>query len=262
MTTNRLLPIKNGRNFRDLGGYRTMDGHTVKWHRLIRSGHLNTLDQPDLDLLASLNITLDVDFRAPGEIKVQPDHVPVTATYHQLSVFQTDRTDASHSQEEIEAEFSDDPQAGYHHMLQVYREMVTASKAKAAYQHFFDLLLDSDPESAVLFHCTAGKDRTGMGAILLLSALNVDRQTSINDYLLTNQVNQALLDGVVKKITQAGKSPAFAQNTLSLMSVSPDYIGTALQIIDHDYGSIHHYLRAYLGITPQNMRDLQKRYLD
>lgn len=76
MTTNRLLPIKNGRNFRDLGGYRTVDGHTVKWHRLIRSGHLNTLDQPDLDLLASLNITLDVDFRAPGEIKAQPRSRP------------------------------------------------------------------------------------------------------------------------------------------------------------------------------------------
>lgn len=262
MTTNRLLAIKHGRNFRDLGGYQTVDGKTIKWQRLIRSGHLNTLDETDLSLLTGMNIKLDLDFRAPGEVKAQPDKVPVTAAYHRLSVFQTDRTDASHSQTEIEAELSDDPQAGYNHMLGVYRDMVTTSQAKQAYQEFFDLLLNSDPNSAVLFHCTAGKDRTGMGAILLLSALNVDRQTSVKDYLFTNTVNQDFLTQVVDQIKQAGKSPAYAENTRSLMSVSQDYIDAALHIIDHEYGSIRNYINQYLGITEHQMNRLRQLFLE
>lgn len=261
MTTNRLLPIKHGRNFRDLGGYQTTDGRTIQWHRLIRSGHLHTLDDADLNYLTNLNVTLDLDFRAPGEIAAQPDQVPTTATYHQLSVFQTDRTDASHSQEQIEQEFSGDPKAGYHHMLDVYREMVTASKAKAAYQSFFAQLLSLSPDQAVIFHCTAGKDRTGVGAILLLAALNVDRQTAINDYLLTNTINHDFLQHTVDQIDAAGKSDAFAQNTLSLMSVSPNYINVALEIIDRDYGSIKNYVQQYLGVTDQELRDLQRLFL-
>ncbi|KRM11765.1 tyrosine-protein phosphatase [Paucilactobacillus suebicus] len=262
MTTNRLLPIKHGRNFRDLGGYQTKDGKTIKWHRLIRSGHLNTLDETDLQVLTSLNVKLDLDFRAPGESDVQPDKVPATAVYHSLPVFQTDRTDASHSREQIEAEFSDDPTAGYRHMLDVYRDMVTTPQAKQSYQQFFDLLLNSDPNSAILFHCTAGKDRTGMGAILLLSALNVDRQISVNDYLLTNQINQQMLEDVTSKIRAAGKAEAYAQNTKALMSVSPDYINNALKIIDKEYGSIRNYLNQYLQITDQNMKDLQKLFTE
>ncbi len=121
-SNERLLSIKHGNNFRDLGGYQTNDGKTVKWHKLIRSGHLHELDQSDLTTLQKLNVAVDIDFRAPMEAKLQPDKVPSNAAYHRLSVFETDKTDASHSQEEIQREYSNNPGAGFNHMVDVYQE--------------------------------------------------------------------------------------------------------------------------------------------
>ncbi|WP_137596872.1 tyrosine-protein phosphatase [Paucilactobacillus kaifaensis] len=258
----RLLPIQNGHNFRDLGGYTTTDGHTVKWGHLIRSGHLNTLDQHDLDILDRLQVKYDLDFRAPEEITSQPDRVPLGAAYTSLPVFQTDETDASHSQEQIMAEYSGSSDAGYNHMLDVYRDMVTTPQAKKSYQAFFSHLLGNSDHNAVLFHCTAGKDRTGMGAVFLLSALNVDRPTIIRDYLLTNSVTKNYVESRIKKIKQAGLSTAFAENTRALSTVSPDYINTALAEIDNQYGSVNNYLHQYLEISADQMKDLQKLYLD
>lgn len=262
MEYERLLPIQHGNNFRDLGGYATDDGHTIKWGRLIRSGHLNTLDQQDLVTLNHLNIKYDLDFRAPDEITAQPDRVPAGATHKALPVFQTDETDASHSQEQIMADYSDRPDAGYEHMLTVYHDMVTTDQAKQSYQTFFDQLLGNSDHTAVLFHCTAGKDRTGMGAAFLLSALNVDRPTIIRDYLLTNSVTKKYVDGRIKKMKQSGLPDAFTKNMFALSTVSPDYINTALQEIDSQYGDVKNYLHSYLGISDEQMKDLQKLYLD
>lgn len=262
MAYERLLPIQHGHNFRDLGGYATTDGHSVKWGHLIRSGHLNTLDQQDLHILDQLQVKYDLDFRAPEEITSQPDRVPRGAQYTSLPVFQTDETDASHSQEQIMAEYSDNDDAGYQHMLTVYRDMVTTDQAKQSYQAFFSHLLSNSDHHAVLFHCTAGKDRTGMGAVFLLSALNVERPTIIRDYLLTNAVTKDYVDSRIEKIKQAGLPTAFAKNTRALSTVSPDYINTALAAIDNQYGDVKNYLHQYLDLSTAQMKDLQKLYLD
>lgn len=262
MKYERLLPIQHGNNFRDLGGYTTTDGHTIKWGRLIRSGHLNSLDQHDLDVLAQFNVKLDLDFRAPDEISARPDKIPTGAAYTALPVFQTDETDASHSQEQIMADYSDRPDAGYKHMLDVYRDMVTTKQAKESYQTFFSQLLSNDDHSAALFHCTASKDRTGMGAVFLLSALNVDRPTIVRDYLLTNSVTKDFVAANIAKIKAAGLPDAFAQNTFALSTVSPDYVNTALQEIDSQYGDVKNYLQQYLAVSESQMKDLQKLYLD
>ena len=143
MANQRLLPIKNGYNFRDLGGYPTADGHQIKWHRLIRTGSLARLDQTDLTVLDNIPISLDIDLRAPDEVKKDPDRVPSQAKYYHLPVFEADETDASHSDEEIAAQMQQ-PGNGYHHMIDVYHRMTTAASAKQAYQKLFNLLLNNE----------------------------------------------------------------------------------------------------------------------
>ncbi len=76
MTGQRLLDIQDGHNFRDLGGYETKDGRHVKWHRLIRSGSLAHLNEHDLSTLAAIPVTIDIDLRAPEEVKQAPDKLP------------------------------------------------------------------------------------------------------------------------------------------------------------------------------------------
>ena len=115
MTQQRLLPIKHGYNFRDLGGYQTSDGHTVKWHRLIRSGALNNLDEQDQEALVAIPVTVDIDLRSKPEITAAPDRVPRTAKYYHLPVFSIDVTNASRSDEEVAREMQEVGN-GYRHM--------------------------------------------------------------------------------------------------------------------------------------------------
>lgn len=262
--TKRLLPIVNGNNFRDLGGYQTTDGHTIKWRKLIRSGHLNSLSQSDIDYLDKMNVKYDVDFRAPEEVTKQPDRVPGTAKYEGLPVFDTDRTEASHkSFEDKLANEMEHAQAGHDHMVSIYKNMVTTDQAKQSYRSFFDSLLANDDEGSVLFHCTAGKDRTGMGAVFLLNALNVDHETIIKDYLLTNQVSKRFVE---QKINEAKQSGVTNQNLLNniydLSTVSPDYVNGALKVVHAEFGDMHNFLREHIGVSDDEMHDLRKMYLD
>lgn len=260
MANKRLLPIKNGYNFRDLGGYPTTDGHTVKWHRIIRTGSLARLDQPDLQLLENIPVNVDIDLRAPDEITAAPDHVPTTAKYYRLSVFDADETDASHSDEEIAAQMQE-PGNGYRHMLDVYRRMATIDSAKKAYQQMFALLLE-DRDGAVLYQCTAGKDRTGMASFLILSALGVDQEIIREDYLLTNTVTQDFRNKWLQSMRDKGASEELVTNRAALASVAPDYLATAIKVINTNYGDVDHYLREHLGLSKNDLAQLRQLYLD
>lgn len=262
MQNQRVLPIEDGNNFRDLGGYQTINGQSIKWHRLLRSGHLHTLNQDDLTVLSQLNVKYDIDFRAPDEIEKQPDKVPATATYSPLPVFDRDETDASKSSAQLAAELNG-PKAGYDHMLEVYKNMVTTKQAKSSYQTFFDKLLSVNETESVLFHCTAGKDRTGMGAVFLLSALQVDQHTIVDDYLLTNDVTREYVTQKIDRLKQQQNvSKTLTENILALSTVSPDYVNTALTLIKHEYGTVLNYLQKYIGITDRQLSDLRQLYLD
>ncbi len=260
MNNQRLLNIQNGQNFRDLGGYETADGHHVKWHKIIRSGSLANLNHHDLQLLANIPVTLDLDFRAPEEVKRSQDHVPDTATYHHLPVFKSDETDASHSDEEI-ADRMAQPGNGYRHMLDVYRRMATVETAKVAYQEMFRLLLENN-DGATLFHCTAGKDRTGMGAFLILSALQVPLETIKQDYLLTNEATYDFRHNWLQMLRAEGESDTVVENRRALGSVSLDYLQQALTIIKNNFGDVDHYLTDYLQLTQGDLTDLRHQYLE
>lgn len=264
MTNNRKLNVTGGWNFRELGGYTTVDGHTVKWHKLLRTDGLARLTPEDLQLLTNYGVTADVDFRSKDEQKQAPDKVPAGAHYHFLPVFPADdETDASATQEQLEARFNDNDQSGYHHMLDVYRKMVTLPTAQDAYHNFFSTLLSNEADQqSVLFHCTAGKDRTGIGAFLVLNALNVDPQTIQQDYLLTNPNVMPLVDQQSDKARQAGRSEAFVTNIRALSTVNADYLAAATKVINTQYGGIQDYLHDVLGLSHRDLTTLRQLYLD
>lgn len=260
MTDQRLLDIQSGHNFRDLGGYETTDGRHVKWHRLIRSGSLANLNEHDLNTLAAIPVTIDIDLRAPEEVKQAPDKLPQTANYYHLPVFKSDETDASHSDEEIMSRILK-PGNGYQHMLDVYRRMVEVPTAKAAYQQMFKLLLNNEPTQANLFHCTAGKDRTGMAAYLILSALQVPEKVILQDYLLTNDATRDFRERWLQRLRDKGESEIVVENRRALGSVSPDYIKQAIELINTNYGNVQNYLKEYLGLSSDDLKELQHLYL-
>lgn len=261
MAGQRLLDIQDGHNFRDLGGYETKDGRHVKWHRLIRSGSLAHLNEHDLNTLAAVPVSIDIDLRAPEEVKQAPDRLPQNASYYHLPVFKSDETDASHSDEEIMSRILK-PGNGYQHMLDVYRRMVEVPTAKKAYQRMFELLLSNEPKQASLFHCTAGKDRTGMAAYLILSALQVPEKTILKDYLLTNEATHDFRERWLQTLRDKGESDVVVENRRALGSVSVDYISQAINLINANYGNVQNYLTEYFGLSANDLKQLQHLYLE
>ncbi|WP_143462616.1 tyrosine-protein phosphatase [Levilactobacillus enshiensis] len=264
MTNNRILNVTGGRNFRELGGYPTVDGHTVKWHKLLRTAGLADLTPTDQQKLTDYGVVADVDFRSKDEQKQAPDRVPAGATYHFLPVFPADdQTDASATEAELEQRFSANDRAGHDHMVEVYQQMVTLPSAQSAYHDFFATMLAADqPDQTVLFHCTAGKDRTGMGAFFALSALGVDPQVIRQDYLLTNETTADHVNQMSEAARQQGHGEAFVTNLRALYSVSDDYFNAATRLINTQFGGAQDYLHDVLGLSHSDLNNFKQLYLD
>lgn len=179
--SERHLPMAQGYNFRDLGGYRTVDGKYIKWGKVFRSDDLHDLSSEDLHYLSAIPIVSIVDFRSEEEISLQPDKKPMsTKEIYKFSITPGNLMDVvRNNTDKISAGEIDSL------MMDMNRLLVSDSSCVSQYKRFFSLL-QNDMDVPLLFHCTAGKDRTGMGSALFLSALGVDEQTIVKDYLLSN----------------------------------------------------------------------------
>ena len=257
-----VLNIKNGLNFRDLGGYKTKSGQVIKSRKIIRSARLSELSDDDLQYLADYGLTTDVDFRSPEEQAAEPDRYPENTTYHFVPVFPTDETKSSEQADALQKRFSRDPHAGFENMVKTYADIVKMPSAQKAYRQFFDILLShQENDGAVLFHCTAGKDRTGMGAVYLLSALGVDGHTIRQDYLATNDLIQPMVEKNLAAARKRGATDALLANIRDLGTVSGAFLDSALATIDAEYGNMHNYLKEALQLTDAEKRDLRELYL-
>ncbi|WP_125982034.1 tyrosine-protein phosphatase [Loigolactobacillus iwatensis] len=261
-TANQALPITTGSNFRELGGYESQSGQHVKYHKLVRSGLLGELNSRDLTYLSDYGVRQDIDFRSNDEVTQTPDKVPARATYHYLPVFDYDQTQNSQSMHELEIEYRDNPNSGHERMLKVYHNLIADPHAKKVYHDFFaTLLANTEDNEAVLFHCTAGKDRTGMGAVFLLTALGVDRETIKADYLLTNTIAAPHIEHRLAELKSLNAHQNVVTNIQSLLTVHPDYLATALAEIKREAGDLKNYLHTDLGLSDHDIKELQQIYL-
>lgn len=256
------LAIKNGFNFRDIGGYKNRQQKTVKYHKLIRSGSLAQLSDEDLAYLSDYGMRYDVDFRSPQERQDAPDRLPESVSYHFTPVFPIDETRSTQKSWEERLHYNEAGDLGKKEMQQAYSDIVLADSARQAYRQFFDILLANDaPDEAVLFHCSMGKDRTGMGAVYLLSALDVDFETIRADYLASNTYLKTIQEQHLLKAKEVAQTPEFIENIRWLGRVSNEYLDHALCLIEQEYGSIENYLSNELLLTTKQRQDLQKIYL-
>lgn len=259
---NQLIGVTSGRNFRELGGYRTLSGKTIRYHKLLRTGTLADLSPFDLDFLSDYGCKYVVDFRSAAEVKRQPDRVPTGAQYIYDPVFSEDLTNSSKSITDLEKQSKNDGDFGFNHMLYAYEDMIQSQHAQEAYRRFFHILLQNDqPKQAVIFHCTAGKDRTGFGAILLLTALGVSLKTIRDDYLLTNVTTRAFVKGMIERAQNKGNNANTIQSLRDVQSVQPAYIDHALKVMTDDYGSINNYLRTVMRLSAADLIKLRRIYL-
>lgn len=241
----RSLALEGASNVRDLGGYRTKDGRRVKFGRIYRAAALSRLTDADAALLREAGIGRIVDLRGGQERAHAPSRLADTIT-HALSIEPS--LGASIRDIAARREATDQDIVGL--MCRAYTAY--AMDWHHRYAAMFSLLLEPDAP-ALLFHCTAGKDRTGFGAALILAALGVDRATVQADYLATNRLwrgdpeLRTMLPPIVADV---------------LMSVRPDFLDAAFAALIAAHGSVDGYLLDRLDLTPANRAALQDALLD
>lgn len=260
---NHLIGITSGRNFRELGGYQTLSGKKIKFHKLLRTGNLADLSPFDLDFLKDYGVKYDIDFRSSDEVTKQPDRVVPGVIYEFDPVFSEDLTNSSKSITDLETQAKDNPDFGFDHMLFAYEDMIESQSAQTAYRKFFDYLLANTQEKqALLFHCTAGKDRTGFAALLVLTALGVPLHTIKKDYLLTNIITKDFVDNLIARIKKQGKDNNVLQSIRDIQTVHPEYLDHAIKVINDKYGSINNYLRDIMQLSSADIMQLRRIYLE
>ena len=175
-------------NLRDLGGLATTDGRTVRTGRLFRSGHLCDLGDPNRATIEALGLRTIVDLRRPAEADVRPHPDLEGAEVVGISVSSDDNEFA------VVANAMLDPEAeplGPDHITGYFRTLVTDRLDR--YRPVFDLATDP-ARHPLLFNCTAGKDRTGVVAAVLLRILGVSDELVMADYLLSNEVRRSWIE--------------------------------------------------------------------
>ena len=261
--TNQLIGVTSGRNFRELGGYETLSGKKIKMHKLLRTGNLADLSPFDKQFLTDYGAKYDVDFRSKEEVDNQPDRVPDGVEYIYDPVFSEDLTNSSKSITDLDTQAHNDADFGFNHMHYAYEDMIESEPAQKAYRKFFDVLLENtvDGES-VIFHCTAGKDRTGFGALLALSALGVPLNTIKKDYLLTNITTKDFVDSMIEHARQNGKNENVLQSIRDIQSVRSEYLDHSVKVLNDEYGGINNYLRDVMKLSSADIMKLRNIYLE
>jgi len=252
-------------NFRDMGGYRTSDGEHVAQGRLFRSGHLAHAEDSALQEIADLNITLVCDFRIDDEREEHPNryHDDHSTEIETLPIWPWKAPGADEAARKMmTGEISADEAAGY--LGLGYREFVRDQSDRFA--KMFSAILAGE-HTALLIHCSAGKDRTGIGSALLLSTLGVSRSDVVADYMqsLDGQGAHAQTMFYVEKDWAAheGPEPACTKDDIvTLFSVHPSKIHAAFDEMEQVGGSVDGYIRDVLGVTDDARTELKKRYVE
>lgn len=245
---DRILPLERGFNFRDLGGYRTPRGQMVRWGKLYRSARLSRLTQQDQTDIRQLELRTIFDLRSGAESERDPTPGDLAADIRRLPLNLTMDLNTP-----APAAGSADTALALSMLRDSYRAF---TQSRTAYAEFFHLLLA--PESGpVLFHCTAGKDRTGVTAALLLWALDVPWDIIVQDFVISNQFTSHLM-----QLIAPGGTAVDASHPLWPMAWAyPENLEAAIETIVAEYGSLDRFFVKGLELGPGWKESLQNKYL-
>jgi len=245
VVSERKLPFKGQANFRDLGGIVTADGKKVRWGMVYRSGDLSMFMSSDQAYFQSLQVQLVVDFRSEEEVASAPDKLPEGVQTLHLAIHDTlfDRSQIlTWLQQGNTAVFD---------TLLIHANRTFVTEYSEQFSQFMHQLEQGG--GPVVFHCNQGKDRAGWATALFLSALGVDKETIIEDYLATNNYLSGYVEKTIKLINAAGMN---GESIRPMLEVKSKYIETAFDIVEKEYGGMQKYLTDQLGVDVEKLKEL------
>lgn len=251
------------KNFRDLGGIPTADGKTVRHGMLYRSAHICKISRATAKKMRDRqNLSTVVDLRSPSELAEKSDVVASGVRYLHLPPLNDEQNPAvtGKSRRAILYRIMAKEGGARRHLSDTYRIMVTQKPSLDAFRQFLQLLKDEE-NAAVLWHCTQGKDRTGIAAAVILMALGVDRGEIKKDYLLTNRASRFKNAMIYLGVLLVTFSKHTADELDLLLKAEDCYLDAAFEEIDRTYGGTDGFLHSGLGLSDNDITKLREIYL-
>lgn len=246
----RVITLDGPMNFRDLGGYQTTDGHTIQWARIYRADDLSRLSFHDRQKLSAMNITVDCDLRSSFEQMAAPDRHWANVKYVDAHVYAQNGEDDERLQIPGVHSFPD-------MLSNIYQNVLMSSHSQEAFKLVMHELLVLPEHEALVFHCSAGKDRTGMIAALILSVLGVDDETIIKDYLLTNQLYNFAMSDQIKSNDEIAQMVAKMNVTKGDGPVMKGF----LQTIHDGWGTTAELFKQQFDFDNHDLQQFRQKFL-
>lgn len=270
----QFLPVKGIVNARDLGGYEVQDGRHVRNGMLLRTAHLADATQSDLDYLAALSLGKVIDFRTEHEKTGRTDREVPGADYVSLPIDASGALSQTATEEErksftsrkkfsvksviVMAAFNEKAQVVARDMFSTVLTYPDCQRQIAA---FLRQVVDGGAEP-ILFHCSQGKDRTGIASALLLAALGADRETIIADFDATNRVYARDVRKYTRRVKFWGGKEKELAVVKAFIGANTEGFVKGLDQICETYGSLEAYLKGPMGLTDADLQTLRDRYLE
>ena len=255
---------KKLKNFRDLGGIPAADGKRVRYGMLYRSGYLCKISEKKAEYLRDRKgVQTVIDLRSPSELAEHSDVLAKGVRYIHLPPLNDEQNPSinRNNRRGVLENIMAKEGGARRHLSDIYRLMVTQKESLQAFSEYLRLLAD-EKNAGVLWHCTQGKDRTGIAAAIILMALGADRKDIMRDYMRTNRscafVNFWIYVGVV--LVTFSVYTAHSLNLL--LSSQKFFMEAAFEEIDRVYGGTEAFLSEGLGLSAAEIQNLRAIYLD
>lgn len=269
--SGKRIELENLVNTRDLGGYQNQQGQHIKPKKLIRSAALYKASESDMNTLYDeFQLEAIVDFRNADEAKREPDPTKQGVEYTWCPIFE-EKADGITREEDWD---ENDPLGLYLYLADkfgnveneddiynFYVPFVTNEHSIGEYKKFFDVLL-SEREGSVLWHCSAGKDRCGMGTVFILKALGMSDELIYEDYLLSNKYYEEMNQKLIKLADERGLDASFHEMIRNINGVRKEYLDAVYKTCDKLYGGLSGFMEQKLGLDEAKIQHLKDMYLE
>ncbi|MGI6572490.1 MAG: tyrosine-protein phosphatase [Fermentimonas sp.] len=249
VVANRIIDMDNIKNFRDIGGYFTIDNYQVRWGKMFRSADLSSATLHDQDKIRRLNIKTVIDFRSEKTAKRYP--VLLHPSIRKIALPLTPMDAAKLDEQVSKGNF--DRSAAIRYVQDSYVDILENHKEE--FSELFDLLAN-DSNYPILLTGSLGKDGVGLVSYLVLHVLGVSPIVLEQDYMLSNKC----IDPAKEKIDATSLSEPMQEAVTAMLSVNRAYLNYAIEHINKTYGSVDNYLEKELRVTP-GKRSLLRKYL-
>jgi len=247
-------------NFRDMGGVKTSDGREVKRRRLLRSGELVGLsNEVKKELYDVYSLRCIVDLRGEGEVLDRPDDKIEDVRYLNIQLHEKSERRAV-APEEKEFRKLKEASAVVEFMTGIYERMITNPFSLRGFSGFVKAALDNT-EGALLFHCYAGKDRTGVAAAILYTLLGVSKNDIYEDYLMTNILRKEKNDEILARARADGNDEARLAALKTSYEVCGEYLERVYEIASEKSGSFLRYIMEHMYVSDAEIDRLRENYL-